>query len=116
MEAFGMTVTDQQYERMRGGWRSRRISTAVSVLVFSPVMTVVIAGILFLVFNVAMGGEATFKQLFAVFVHAGVISALQQLFTGPLNYFRGAVTQRHEPGGAAADGRPKVVRRPDCWR
>ena len=51
-----------------------------------------IAGVLFLVFNVAMGGSATFKQLFAVFVHAGIISALQQLFTGPLNYFRGAVT------------------------
>ena len=29
-----------------------------------------------------MGGSATFKQLFAVFVHAGVISALAQLFTG----------------------------------
>jgi hypothetical protein len=39
-----------------------------------------------------MGGSATFKQLFAVLIHAGVISSLQQLFTGPLNYFRGAVT------------------------
>jgi hypothetical protein len=54
-------------------------------------MSVAIAGVLFLVFNVAMGGTATFKQLFAVLIHAGVISALQQLFTGPLNYLRGSV-------------------------
>jgi hypothetical protein len=27
-----------------------------------------------------------------VLVHAGVISSLQQLFTGPLNYLRGSVT------------------------
>ena len=39
-----------------------------------------------------MGGDATFKQMFAVFAHAAVISTLAQLFTGPLNYFRGAVT------------------------
>jgi hypothetical protein len=54
-------------------------------------MTLVLAGILFAVFS-ATGGDATFRQLFAVMVHASVISALQGLFTGPVNYFRGAVT------------------------
>ena len=38
------------------------------------------------------GGDASFKQVFTVLVHASAISALQQLFTGPVNYFRGAVT------------------------
>ena len=38
-----------------------------------------------------MGGEASFKQLFAVTIHAGVISAVGQLFTAPLNLARGAV-------------------------
>ena len=33
---------------------------------------VIIAGILFAVFNAALGGEATFKQVFTVVVHAGV--------------------------------------------
>ena len=46
----------------------------------------------FLIFNVMMGGERTFKQMFAVLIHAGVIQTLGALFTGPLNYFRGAVT------------------------
>jgi hypothetical protein len=39
-----------------------------------------------------MGGQATFKQLFSVYVHSTVVSCLAQLFTGPLNYFRGAVS------------------------
>jgi hypothetical protein len=92
MEAFGMTVSDQMYEQLRGRMWLAPYQTAITVLVFSPIVAVAIAGILFLVFNVLMGGGATFKQLFAVLIHAGVISALQQLFTGPLNYFRGAVT------------------------
>jgi len=92
MESFGMTVNDQMYEQMRGRMWFAPYQTAIAVLFFSPIMAVAIAGVFFLVFNVAMGGGATFKQLFSVMCHAGVISALQQLFTGPLNYFRGAVT------------------------
>jgi hypothetical protein len=92
MEAFGMQVSDQVYEQMRGRMWFAPYQTAISVVIVSPIMAVALAGVLFLVFNVIMGGSATFKQLFAVFVHAGVISSLQQLFTGPLNYFRGAIT------------------------
>ena len=92
MEQFGVTVSDQMYEQLRGQLWFAPYQTAIGILFISPIMTVVFAGILYLVFNVLMGGDATFKQLFSVFVHASVISALQQLFTGPLNYFRGAVT------------------------
>jgi hypothetical protein len=92
MESFGMTVSDQQYEGMRRGMAFVPYTTAGAVLVFTPIMTLAFAGIMYLVFNVMMGGDATFKQMFAVFAHATVISTLAQLFTGPLNYFRGAVT------------------------
>jgi hypothetical protein len=57
----------------------------------APVMALIISGILFAVFNAAMGGEASFKQVFSIVVHAGAVSALGTVFTGPLNYFRGAV-------------------------
>jgi hypothetical protein len=83
MESFGMTVSDEQYEGMRRGMAFAPYTTAGAILVFSPLMTLVFAGILFVVFNVAMGGEATFKQVFTVMVHAAVISVLQQMFTGP---------------------------------
>jgi hypothetical protein len=92
IESMGMTISDQAYERMRRGIGAAAYTTAGAILVFSPIVTLVIAGILFAVFNGLMGGEASFKQVFAVMVHASVITALQQLFTGPVNYFRGAVT------------------------
>lgn len=92
MESFGSTVSDEQYEGMAKGMAFAPYITAGATLVFGPIMALVIAAILFAVFNAAMGGTASFKQLFAVLVHAGVISSLQQVFTGPLNYLRGSVT------------------------
>ena len=91
-ESLGMPVSDQQYEVMRRTLPFMPYFAGGSVAVFSPIMTLVMSGILFVVFNVVMGGDRTFKQTFAVFTHAGVISALGQLFTGPLNYFRGAIS------------------------
>lgn len=66
--------------------------TAAGVLAGSFVMALIMAAILWAVFNAAVGGDAFYKQILAVLVHASVISAAGQLFTGPLNYFRGAVT------------------------
>jgi len=91
MEAFGRKVDDAAYERMRQGMAFTPYITAASILVFAPVMAVIISGILFAVFNAALGGDASFKQLFAVVVSAGAVSSLGTVFTGPLNYFRGAV-------------------------
>ena len=55
-------------------------------------MAFIMAGILFAIFNAAMGGDASYKQVLSVLAHAGVVSAVGQIFTGTLNYFRGAVT------------------------
>jgi hypothetical protein len=62
------------------------------ILIAAPLMLLIASGILFAVFNAAMGGTATFKQLFAVVVHAGAIGVLAQLFTVPLNYMRESMT------------------------
>ena len=43
-------------------------TTVGAILVFGPIMAVIFTGILFAVFNAALGGEASFKQLFAVVV------------------------------------------------
>ncbi|MBA3231836.1 MAG: hypothetical protein H0T05_03360 [Acidobacteria bacterium] len=64
----------------------------VSILVAAPLMLLVVAGILFAVFNAALGGTATFKQIFTVAVPAGAIGVLAQLFTVPLNYMRESLT------------------------
>jgi hypothetical protein len=87
MENFGAQIGDQQYAAMQRAMRYAALQTFVSTLVVGPIMSVIVAGILFGVFAI-MGGQATFKQLFAVYVHAGVVMAASQLFLGPLNYLR----------------------------
>jgi hypothetical protein len=91
MENFGMQVNDEMYANMAKGMRFATYQTFFSILIASPIFTAIISGILFGVFAV-MGGQATFKQLLAVYVHSTAISALGQLFTGPLNYFRGSMS------------------------
>jgi Yip1 domain len=91
MQNFGVQVSDEMYANMEKGMRFAAYQTFFSVLVAGPIISVIIAGILFGVFAV-MGGQATFKQLFTVYVHSTVVSAAGQLFTGPLNYFRGSMS------------------------
>jgi hypothetical protein len=90
MESFGFKVNDEQYEGMRKGMEFAPYTTAISVVVASPIIIAIMAGILFAIFNAAMGGEASYKQVYSVTTHAGVISALGQLFVGPFNYMRGS--------------------------
>jgi hypothetical protein len=92
MENFGMQVSDEMYANMAKGMRFAAYQTFASVLLAGPIISAIIAGILYAVFAVLMGGQATFKQLFAVYVHSTAVSALGQLFTGPLNYFRGSMS------------------------
>lgn len=90
-QSFGLTVSDEMYAQMEKMSTIMPYITAGSVLVFSPIMALVIAGILFAIFNAALGGEASFKQVLAVLVHAGAVSALSTVFSGIVNYFRGGV-------------------------
>lgn len=92
MEGFGMQVSDEQYAQMQKGTAILPYMTGGSVLIFSIVISLIFAAILWAVFNAALGGDASYKQILTVLIHAGVVTAAGQLFTGPLNYFRGAVT------------------------
>ena len=66
--------------------------TAASQIVFVPIFALIIAGIAMGVFTAVLGGDATFKQVFSVVAHAGVVSAAQQLFVYPLDYARGSLS------------------------
>ena len=61
---------------------------AVSTLVIAPLIWLMVTGILFAVFNAALGGTASFRQLYAVFVHSTAVTVVQQVFVTPLNYAR----------------------------
>ena len=62
------------------------------IVVFLPVFMALMAGLLIGFFNAIMGGDASFKQVFAIVVHSGVIGALQTLFVTPLNYAKESMT------------------------
>jgi hypothetical protein len=91
MQSFGMTITDQIYESLEKNSGRMPYTTGIGALVVSPIVALIIAGILFAIFNAALGGEASFKQVFAVLVHAGAVSALSTIFSGTMNYFRGTI-------------------------
>jgi hypothetical protein len=64
----------------------------VATIVFVPLVWLAICGLLFAVFNAALGGTATFKQLWAVFIHSTAVSVVQQLLVWPMNYARESMT------------------------
>jgi hypothetical protein len=89
MESFGINVPDEVYDRMEQQVAGMgRYISPVSILVTIPLICAVVAGIMLLIFNVVLGGDATFKQAYAVVAHAEILIALQQLFITPLNYVR----------------------------
>lgn len=91
MKSVGFNVTDQVYEQMERGAGRLPYMTGGSIVLMSPIIAVIIAGILFAAFNAAMGGEAAFKQVFSTVAHAGTISAVSAIFSGAINYLRGGV-------------------------
>lgn len=57
-------------ERMMGFFRQWGVAFAV---IWLPIATAIVAGLLSLAYNVMMGGEARFKQLFSAVMHSFVI-------------------------------------------
>jgi Yip1 domain len=86
--AWGSEMTDDQYAGLEKVAPYVGYITMGVMLVFIPGVTLIVGGILFAVFNGALGGRARFKELMAVVAHAGVISALGWIFVMPLNYLR----------------------------
>lgn len=88
MESFGRRIPDQVYAQMEASAGRARYFAAASVLASVPVATAAIAGLMLAIFNAILGGDATFKQAFAIVAHSEIITALAQLFLTPLNYAR----------------------------
>jgi hypothetical protein len=85
-------MSDQQYEAMQKMAPYAGYFAIGQALVGMPIMLLITAGILFAVFNAAAGGNATFRQVFAVVVHSWPVLIVSQLFTLPLSYARGTLS------------------------
>ncbi|MGE5244923.1 MAG: YIP1 family protein [Betaproteobacteria bacterium] len=88
MESFGRQVTDAQYQRLEQMEPYAAYFSAAGQLIFLPLGALAVAGIAFAVFNAILGGDASFRQVFAIVAHSGVVLALQSIFTLPLDYAR----------------------------
>jgi hypothetical protein len=91
MESFGMRINDQAYEMMERQLPWSPYFSAAGTLVMFPIVWSVTAGLILGVFAL-MGGDASYKQVFAIVVHSGFLIALQQLFVNPLNYARASMS------------------------
>jgi hypothetical protein len=92
IESFGVKLNDAAYDRMEQGVQQAKYTTPIAQLVFIPIVSVIIAGILLGIFNAVLGGDATFKQVLAIVAHSSMIGALQNTFSRPLDYIRETVS------------------------
>ena len=97
IESRGNEVSDQQLANMERFIGYLPVGYAVGIFVLGPLFAAAVAGIVTGIFTTLMGGNGTFKQVFAVMAHAGFIPALSALFIG---------------GMLAAGARPVGVRPP----
>jgi hypothetical protein len=82
MEAFGQEISDDQYAQMeRGIEQNARYTGPVATIFFTPLILLVSAGMLHVIFGLIGGGNGTFKQVYAISAHSAVISSLQLVFT-----------------------------------
>jgi hypothetical protein len=87
-ESFGRKMTQEQIDRLEKISAYYVYGAPVIQFLSLTVGCLVIAGLGFAVFNAMMGGDATFKQVFSIVAHSGVVLATTSLFTTPLMYAR----------------------------
>jgi hypothetical protein len=91
-ERFGGQVSEAQYAVMEKMTKWAALITVGATVIFTPLIWAIMAGILFAVFNAALGGDSSFKQLFTVLAYSSSVTVVQQIFVTPLNYVRETMT------------------------
>ena len=90
--AFGRTIDDDRYAAMEDASRHGAAYAVLSSLAGGPLLAVGLAGLFFASFRAAAPGAVTsavtYRQVFAVVAHAGVILALRQVIAAPIAYAR----------------------------
>jgi hypothetical protein len=86
VESLGVTVSDEAYARAEQGLDRAVYTTPITQAIFVPILVAFMAVVFLVIFSMLMGGDATYRQVFAVVAHSGVITAVQVLFTMPLSY------------------------------
>jgi len=86
IESFGVNISDQMYDQMEKGIARAAYTTPLSLAFGVPIVAAICAAIILGIWGMLMGGTGTFKQVYAILAHSGVIFALSVLFAMPLSY------------------------------
>jgi hypothetical protein len=88
LEGVGLEISDAQYASMEQGLPAARYFAVAQIVAIAPIIYALLAGLILGIFNAIMGGNGTFRQAYAVVVHAGFVPTIMSLVTIPLNYAR----------------------------
>lgn len=66
----------------------QRIAAPIAILLFFPILTLFLAAIVYLVFNVFLGGDGTFRKVLAICGHSFIIGIPQALLTTALIFMK----------------------------
>ena len=80
-EAFGITISDEAYANMERGMENARYTGPIATIFFTPIILLVSAGLMHVMFGLVGGGNGTFKQVYAISAHTTIISSFQLVFT-----------------------------------
>ncbi len=91
--AFGLEIDDIQYAAMEDASRHGASYAVVSALVAGPLLALGVSVALFAAFRAGRSAftghpAVTYRQVFAVVAHAGLILALRQVVAAPVAYVR----------------------------
>jgi hypothetical protein len=88
MESFGIRPTAEELQEIEERAANVKYFAIVAQAVAIPSVSLIVAGLGIAVFNAALGGTATFKQVYAVVAHSWFLPAFQTVFVLPLSYAR----------------------------
>jgi hypothetical protein len=96
--ALGQPVDDARYAELQSLSRSGPLYGVVTAVASGPLLTLVLAGVIFFVFRPGADRTVTFPQVLAVTAHASVILAIREVLSVPVSVMREAT------GGATSLG------------
>ena len=101
IESFGVNINDETYARMEQGVARAAYTTPLTLAIGIPIVAAIFAGIILGIWGMLMGGAGTFKQVYAILAHSGVIMALNVWWC--INVAMGVgVLFKRKTGGIAA--------------
>src|SRR5262245_40716352 len=96
--AFGQSVDDARYAELQALSQSGPLYGVAMAVASGPVLTLVLAGLIFLMFRPGADQSVSFSQVLAVTAHASVVLAIREVLSVPVSVMREAT------GGATSLG------------